>query len=150
MDNVNGLERLIVIAVDLDATIGKEACLTVGSGGLLSTAVCKSPLPASQKFEYDTTTQQLTDGAGMCLTASTSPAPGPAPSPATATLSLGRLLHDGSRALLLLNNGVAAKNMTCDMACFQKLFPQQQQQQQQQQLGGRDAGSRPQRSETGR
>jgi hypothetical protein len=85
-----GLSALKTMLPDSGPHKGQGECITANAEGLLSTGVCESPLPASQQFSYDSTTQQLAGPGGKCLTASApAPGPGPSPSPATATLSLG-------------------------------------------------------------
>jgi len=103
---------------DAGAHKGKGACVTSAADGSLSTAPCAQL--SSQGFAYDAATQQLTTTAdGRCLTAA-APSP-PRPPPAEESLAIGKPLHDGSVALLLLNNQASRGNVTCDTACFGRL-----------------------------
>lgn len=95
-------------------------CVTVRADSTLELAQCASPLPANQTWAYNAETKQLSTGAGLCLTA---PQPSP-PANDTLTLLVGRPLHDGSWALLALNNQPFNTTIRCGAACFAALgFP---------------------------
>jgi hypothetical protein len=93
-------------------------CATVGSSNTVTLETCTEPVAARQKWIYDNATQQLTTGAGMCVTATT--APSPTPIKAT-NLILGRPLSDRGFAVLFLNNKNASMQMTCDEKCMIKM-----------------------------
>merc|ERR1712166_1374106 len=90
-------------------------CATAGKDGVVVLSNCIEG-SATQKWSYDNSTQQLTTGSGLCVTASGSGPAGP-----TDTLVLGKSLVDNSFAVLFLNNKPDASVMTCDVACMHRL-----------------------------
>ena len=74
------------------------------------------PGSTSQKWSHDNGTEQLTTGAGLCLTAG-----GAAPD-AGGMIAIGRPLASGGAALMCLNDDNAtATNVTCGAKCFSEL-----------------------------
>ena len=90
-------------------------CATVAANDSLSLAPCLSPPGPTQAFSYDSSTGQLQGAGGMCLTAPSAPPP---PGSNVTTLLVSRKLHDGSWALLALNNLASNATITCGAACF--------------------------------
>ena len=90
-------------------------CATAGKDGVVVLSDCMEG-SATQKWSYDNSTQQLTTGSGLCVTAGGSGPAGP-----TDTLVLGKPLVDDSFAVLFLNNKPDASVMTCDVACMDRL-----------------------------
>lgn len=108
---------------NLVSAIG-SLCATVGASKTVTLKQCVSPAAANQKWKYETASQQLTTGDGLCVTASA----GPGPSPVKAgAMVLGRPLSKDGFAVLFMNNNNASMPMTCDKACMAKVgVPQQQ------------------------
>jgi hypothetical protein len=88
-------------------------CVTVGADSTLSLSPCGSPLPESQSWTYTPASGELETAGGLCVTAAASPPPAN-----TTTLLIGRPLHDGSRALLALNNLPVNSTIVCGSDCF--------------------------------
>lgn len=89
-------------------------CVTVRSDNTLELAQCSTPLPANQTWSFNPTSGQLQTGAGLCVTA---PQP-PPPANSTKELLVGRQLHDGSWAVVALNNQPFNTTIRCGAACF--------------------------------
>ena len=106
----------------------KTKCATEQSDKTVKLAGCSSPVPATQKWKYSKTTQQLTTGAGMCVTSLTGGSKIKAE-----TMLLGRPLSSPppgqqtiaaagkSFAILMINNEQKSTTVSCDTACLTKL-----------------------------
>ena len=94
------------------------ACATAAADLTVSLAACASPLSARQTWSYAPSSGTLQTADNLCLTAAEPPPP---PASNTTRLLLARPLHDGSVALLALNNLAQAANLTCGLACFQAM-----------------------------
>jgi Alpha galactosidase A/Alpha galactosidase C-terminal beta sandwich domain len=97
-----------------------ENCATLQADNTVILAPCNTPLSSNQIWFYLSSSGQLQTGSGLCVTAPQGP-----PSPnVTETLLIGRPLHDGSWALLALNNKPTNATITCGPACFSAIgFP---------------------------
>merc|ERR1712039_684048 len=112
----------------LQSKLGKtpKMCATLQSDSTVSLAPCSTPVPANQKVQYDSASQQLTVGNGMCVTADPGDIPGSSKIKAEAII-LGRPLapvKSGVRksyALLFINNMQSTETITCNSTCLGKL-----------------------------
>lgn len=101
------------LASQLEPT--NSRCATVAANDTLSLSPCLSPPGPTQAFSYNSATGQLQGANGLCLTAPSAP---PAPGSNVTTLLVSRKLHDGTWALLALNNLPSNATITCGPACF--------------------------------
>ena len=90
-------------------------CATVSPEFTLSLSTCTNPPSPEQSFTYSSSTGQVLGKGGMCLTAPGAPPP---PSNAITTLLISREMHDGSWAMLALNNLNYNATIICNEDCF--------------------------------
>jgi hypothetical protein len=78
---------------------------------------CASPITAEQTWKYDKTSQQLTSGGGMCVTASS-----PVSKIKQTTMVFGRPISGGAYAMLFLNDYNVSKSVTCNASCMENML----------------------------
>ena len=106
----------------------KTKCATLQKDKTVILAACQTPVPATQKWKYDKTTQELTTGDGMCVTSLTGGSKIKAE-----TMVLGRPLSSPppgltsdqlsgkSFAIFMLNNKQSAAQIVCNATCLGNL-----------------------------
>ncbi|XP_062508332.1 probable alpha-galactosidase [Corticium candelabrum] len=87
-----------------------NSCATVNSDNTISLQKCQPDQP-SQKWSYSNETETFVTPNKMCLDGNPEISSG-------GTNVWGRELADGSWALVFLNAGTSAANITCDATCF--------------------------------
>eukprot|EP01043_Picozoa_sp_COSAG02_P025842 COSAG02_NODE_1466_length_12483_cov_37.157703_5_plen_311_part_00 len=96
------------------------SCATQQSDKTVKLSTCISPTPATQTWQYDATSKELTTGDGAhCVTASN-----PKTTIKPITLVVGRplgLSEPHAYAMVFLNNQNASTNVTCDVQCMHNM-----------------------------
>lgn len=101
----------------LESMLPGHLCATVGANNAVTLTPCVSPVPSAQSWEYIPASGELQTAGGLCLTVP----PPPAPPSNTTTLLVGRALHDGSWAVVGLNNLAFDATFSCGPPCFAAL-----------------------------
>jgi hypothetical protein len=96
----------------LTSMLPGNKCATVAADRTISLVDCTSPLASNQNWTYSSVTGELQQN-GLCLTAAGAPPP-----PSSEIVLVGRELHDGSWAVLALNNEPTNQTVVCGAACF--------------------------------
>ena len=128
-------ERWILTATgQLRSALSSKLCATVNKLQTVTLAHCVLPVPKSQQWSYNSKSQQLTTGDGLCVTAA-KPSPSPSPAVKATTMVLGKplvgrapghatgtdLAAPRSFAILFLNNQPNSTALACNQTCLARL-----------------------------